>query len=33
KLVCAGAKKEQDVYDAVEKLHILLEETSLIFYE
>jgi transcription initiation factor TFIID TATA-box-binding protein len=33
KLVCTGAKKEQDVYDAVEKLHTLLEETSLIFYE
>ena len=33
KLVCTGAKKEQDVYSAVEKLHSLLEETSLIFYE
>ena len=33
KLVCTGAKKEQDVYDAVGKLHILLEETSLIFYD
>jgi len=33
KLVCTGAKKEQDVYDAVEKLHTLLEEISLIFYE
>ena len=33
KLVCTGAKKEQDVYDAVDKLHTLLEETSLIFYE
>jgi transcription initiation factor TFIID TATA-box-binding protein len=33
KLVCTGAKKEQDVYDAVEKLHTLLEETSLIFYD
>jgi len=33
KLVCTGAKKEQDVYDAVDKLHLLLEETSLIFYE
>lgn len=33
KLVCTGAKKEQDVYDAVDKLHKLLEETSLIFYE
>lgn len=33
KLVCTGAKKEEDVYVAVEKLHTLLEETSLIFYE
>jgi transcription initiation factor TFIID TATA-box-binding protein len=33
KLVCTGAKKEQDVYDAVEKLHTLLEEKSLIFYD
>ena len=33
KLVCTGAKKEQDVYDAVDKLHTLLEETSLIYYE
>jgi transcription initiation factor TFIID TATA-box-binding protein len=33
KLVCTGGKKEQDVYDAVDKLHSLLEETSLIFYE
>ena len=33
KLVCTGAKKEQDVYVAVEKLHTLLEEISLIFYE
>ena len=33
KLVCTGAKKEQDVYDSVEKLHILLEEKSLIFYD
>jgi transcription initiation factor TFIID TATA-box-binding protein len=33
KLVCTGAKQEQDVYVAVEKLHTLLEETSLIFYE
>jgi len=33
KLVCTGAKKEQDVYVAVDKLHSLLEETSLIFYE
>jgi len=33
KLVCTGAKKEQDVYDAVSKLHELFEETALIFYE
>jgi len=33
KLVCTGAKKEEDVYVAVDKLHVLLEETSLIFYE
>jgi transcription initiation factor TFIID TATA-box-binding protein len=33
KLVCTGAKKEQDVYDAVRKLHALLEEKSLIFYD
>jgi transcription initiation factor TFIID TATA-box-binding protein len=33
KLVCTGAKKEQDVYDAVQKLHVLLEEKSLIFYD
>ena len=32
-LVCTGAKKEQDVYDAVHKLHESLEEQSLIFYE
>jgi transcription initiation factor TFIID TATA-box-binding protein len=33
KLVCTGAKREQDVYDAVQKLHTLLEEKSLIFYD
>jgi len=33
KLVCTGAKKEQDVYDAVHKLHKILEEQDLIFYE
>ena len=33
KLVCTGAKKEQFVYEAVDKLHSLLEETNLIFYE
>jgi transcription initiation factor TFIID TATA-box-binding protein len=32
-LVCTGAKKEQDVYDAVRKLHESLEEQNLIFYE
>ena len=32
-LVCTGAKKEQDVYDAVQKLHVRLEEQNLIFYE
>ncbi len=33
KLVCTGAKKEEDVFIAVDKLHVLLEETSLIYYE
>jgi transcription initiation factor TFIID TATA-box-binding protein len=33
KLVCTGAKHEQDVFVAVNKLHELLEETDLIFYE
>ncbi|RLI42039.1 TATA box-binding protein [Candidatus Bathyarchaeota archaeon] len=33
KLVCTGAKREQDVYDAVHKLHEMLEEQDLIFYE
>ncbi len=33
KLVCTGAKKEPDSYDAVDKLQALLEETSLIYYE
>lgn len=33
KLVCTGAKKEQDVFDAVHKLHKILEEQDLIFYE
>jgi transcription initiation factor TFIID TATA-box-binding protein len=33
KLVCTGAKKEQDVFDAVKKLHKLLEDQNLIFYE
>jgi len=33
KLVCTGATKEQDIYDAIHKLHINLEEQNLIFYE
>jgi transcription initiation factor TFIID TATA-box-binding protein len=33
KLVCTGAKHEQDVYDAVSKLHKELEEKQLIFYD
>jgi transcription initiation factor TFIID TATA-box-binding protein len=33
KLVCTGAKREQDVYDAVSKLHQELEQKQLIFYE
>ncbi|MFB3889558.1 MAG: TATA-box-binding protein [Candidatus Bathyarchaeia archaeon] len=33
KLVCTGAKKEDDVFSSVEKLHGLLEDKSLIFYE
>ncbi len=33
KLVCTGAKREQDVYDAVHKLHGILEEKDLIFYK
>lgn len=32
KLVCVGAKKEQEVYDAVNKLQKILEENELIFY-
>ena len=32
-LVCTGAKKEQDVYDAVHNLHASLEKKNLIFYE
>jgi transcription initiation factor TFIID TATA-box-binding protein len=32
-LVCTGAKTEQDVHDAVHKLHISLEEKNLILYE
>ena len=33
KMVCTGAKKEEDVYEAVDKLHKSLEEKELIFYE
>jgi transcription initiation factor TFIID TATA-box-binding protein len=33
KLVCTGAKKEPDAYEAVDKLHMLLEETNLIYYD
>jgi transcription initiation factor TFIID TATA-box-binding protein len=32
KLVCVGAKKEGDVYEAVDKLQRILEEKDLIFY-
>ena len=33
KLVCTGAKREGDVYEAVGKLHQELEDKELIFYE
>ncbi len=33
KLVCTGAKHEEDVYQAVEKLHQRLENEELIYYE
>ena len=33
KLVCTGAKKEEEVYEAVNKLHTILEEENLIAYE
>jgi len=33
KLVCTGAKKEEDVYTAVSKLHQRLEDEKLIYYE
>jgi transcription initiation factor TFIID TATA-box-binding protein len=33
KLVCTGATKEEDVYEAVAKLHKSLEEKGLIYYE
>jgi len=32
KLVCVGAKKEHEVYEAVDKLQKLLEDQQLIFY-
>jgi transcription initiation factor TFIID TATA-box-binding protein len=32
KLVCTGAKKEEDVYTAVERLQKRLEEQELIYY-
>jgi transcription initiation factor TFIID TATA-box-binding protein len=32
-LVCTGAKREQDVHDAVHKLHESLEKQNLMFYE
>jgi len=33
KLVCTGATKEEDVHEAVAKLHKKLEEENLIYYE
>ncbi len=33
KLVCTGAKKEEDVYRSVHNLHALLEEKKLMIYE
>jgi len=33
KLVCTGGKKEEDVHEAVSKLHKKLEEDELIYYE
>ena len=33
KLVCTGAKHEEDVYQAVSKLHQRLEDEDLIYYE
>jgi transcription initiation factor TFIID TATA-box-binding protein len=32
-LVCTGARREQEFYGAVHKLHERLEEQNLIFYE
>jgi transcription initiation factor TFIID TATA-box-binding protein len=33
KMVCTGAKREEDVHIAVEKMHAILEETDFIIYE
>ena len=33
KLVCTGAKNEQDVYRSVNNLHSLLEEKDLMIYD
>jgi TATA-box binding protein (TBP) (component of TFIID and TFIIIB) len=33
KLVCTGARKEEDVHEAVAKLDKKLEEEELIYYE
>jgi transcription initiation factor TFIID TATA-box-binding protein len=33
KLVCTGATKEEDVHEAVDKLHKKLEEKEMIYYE
>jgi len=33
KLVCTGAKREEEVYQAVNKLHKKLEEEKIIYYE
>ena len=33
KLVCAGAKKEEDLFRSVHNLHALLEEKCLMIYE
>lgn len=32
KLVCTGAKKESEVYRAVNNLHVMLEEKGLMAY-
>ncbi|HKT21017.1 MAG TPA: hypothetical protein VJR06_00125 [Nitrososphaerales archaeon] len=32
KLVCTGAKKESEVYRAVNNLHVTLEEKNLMVY-